>query len=99
MLFSEILVLSPKSKFSLLCKRSVGLLYYRFVTGVIDRERVPAFERLLWRACRGNVFFKQAEIDTPLEDPISGFVIHKCVFIVFFQGEQLKSRVKKICDG
>ncbi|XP_028408788.1 V-type proton ATPase 116 kDa subunit a-like isoform X2 [Dendronephthya gigantea] len=70
-----------------------------FVTGVIDRERVPAFERLLWRACRGNVFFKQAEIDTPLEDPVSGFVIHKCVFIVFFQGEQLKSRVKKICDG
>lgn len=71
----------------------------RFVTGVIDRERIPAFERLLWRACRGNVFFKQAEIDTPLEDPATGFWIHKCVFIVFFQGEQLKTRVRKICDG
>ncbi|CAB4002785.1 V-type proton ATPase 116 kDa subunit a-like isoform X1 [Paramuricea clavata] len=70
-----------------------------FVTGVIDRERVPAFERLLWRACRGNVFFKQAEIDQPMEDPVTGFFIHKCVFIVFFQGEQLKTRVKKICDG
>ena len=71
----------------------------RFVAGVIDRERVPSFERLLWRACRGNVFFKQAEIETPLEDPVTGFFIHKCVLIVFFQGEQLKSRVKKICDG
>ena len=70
-----------------------------FVTGVIARERVPSFERLLWRACRGNVFFKQAEIETPLEDPSTGDQVHKCVFIIFFQGDQLKSRVKKICEG
>ena len=43
----------------------------RFVAGVIHRERIPAFERMLWRACRGNVFLKQAEIDTPLEDPVT----------------------------
>ncbi|XP_078378237.1 V-type proton ATPase 116 kDa subunit a 1-like isoform X3 [Oculina patagonica] len=70
-----------------------------FVTGVIARERVPSFERLLWRACRGNVFFKQAEIETPLEDPSTGDQVYKCVFIIFFQGDQLKSRVKKICEG
>ena len=72
---------------------------HRFVTGVIARERVPTFERLLWRACRGNVFFKQAEIETPLEDPSTGDQVNKCVFIIFFQGDQLKSRVKKICEG
>lgn len=33
------------------------------------RERIPAFERMLWRACRGNVFLRQAEIESPLEDP------------------------------
>ena len=43
----------------------------RFVAGVILRERIPAFERMLWRVCRGNVFLKQAEIDTPLEDPVT----------------------------
>ena len=75
------------------------LLFARFVTGVIARERVPSFERLLWRACRGNVFFKQAEIETPLEDPSTGDLVNKCVFIIFFQGDQLKSRVKKICEG
>lgn len=42
---------------------------YRFVAGVILRERIPAFERMLWRACRGNVFLRQAEIESPLEDP------------------------------
>jgi len=70
-----------------------------FVAGVILRERIPAFERMLWRACRGNVFLKQAEIETPLEDPVTGDQVHKSVFIIFFQGEQLKSRVKKICEG
>lgn len=40
-----------------------------FVAGVILRERLPAFERMLWRACRGNVFLRQAMIEQPLEDP------------------------------
>jgi hypothetical protein len=46
-------------------------LAYRFVAGVILRERLPAFERMLWRACRGNVFLRQAEIDAALEDPVT----------------------------
>uniref|UniRef100_A0A2A4IT45 V-type proton ATPase subunit a n=1 Tax=Heliothis virescens TaxID=7102 RepID=A0A2A4IT45_HELVI len=54
---------------------------------------------MLWRACRGNVFLRQAEIDTPLEDPSSSDQVYKSVFIIFFQGDQLKTRVKKICEG
>uniref|UniRef100_A0A8C6LVY4 V-type proton ATPase subunit a n=1 Tax=Nothobranchius furzeri TaxID=105023 RepID=A0A8C6LVY4_NOTFU len=72
--------------------RTVG-----FVAGVISRERIPTFERMLWRVCRGNVFLRKAEIEDPLEDPTT--VIHKSVFIIFFQGDQLKNRVKKICEG
>lgn len=50
------------------CKRG-NIPILRFVAGVILRERIPAFERMLWRACRGNVFLRQAEINDPLEDP------------------------------
>uniref|UniRef100_A0A0A9Z8W6 V-type proton ATPase subunit a n=3 Tax=Lygus hesperus TaxID=30085 RepID=A0A0A9Z8W6_LYGHE len=74
-------------------------LMMRFVAGVILRERIPAFERMLWRACRGNVFLRQAEIEKPLEDPSTGDQVNKSVFIIFFQGDQLKTRVKKICEG
>lgn len=70
-----------------------------FVAGVINRERIPTFERMLWRVCRGNVFLRQAEIEIPLEDPVTGDYVHKSVFIIFFQGDQLKNRVKKICEG
>uniref|UniRef100_A0A7N9AZS5 V-type proton ATPase subunit a n=1 Tax=Mastacembelus armatus TaxID=205130 RepID=A0A7N9AZS5_9TELE len=72
---------------------------YRFVAGVIGRERIPTFERMLWRVCRGNVFLRQADIEDPLEDPTTGDHVNKSVFIIFFQGDQLKNRVKKICEG
>uniref|UniRef100_A0A674ATE5 V-type proton ATPase subunit a n=1 Tax=Salmo trutta TaxID=8032 RepID=A0A674ATE5_SALTR len=76
-----------------------NILCTRFVAGVISRERIPTFERMLWRVCRGNVFLRQAEIEDPLEDPATGDQVHKSVFIIFFQGDQLKNRVKKICEG
>ncbi|XP_053603227.1 V-type proton ATPase 116 kDa subunit a 1-like isoform X2 [Plodia interpunctella] len=79
--------------------RHIGHVQLGFVAGVILRERIPAFERMLWRACRGNVFLRQAEIDMPLEDPSSSDNVYKSVFIIFFQGDQLKTRVKKICEG
>nr|CAD7587713.1 unnamed protein product [Timema genevievae] len=77
----------------------LGFVVFSFVAGVILRERIPPFERMLWRACRGNVFLRQAEIETPLEDPSNGDQVFKSVFIIFFQGDQLKTRVKKICEG
>jgi V-type H+-transporting ATPase subunit a len=41
-----------------------------FVAGVIPRERLPAFEKMLWRACRGNVFLRQADIEEKISDPM-----------------------------
>ncbi|XP_036446478.1 V-type proton ATPase 116 kDa subunit a isoform X1 [Colossoma macropomum] len=77
----------------------VAPLRLGFVAGVIGRERIPTFERMLWRVCRGNVFLRQADIEDPLEDPATGDHVYKSVFIIFFQGDQLKNRVKKICEG
>lgn len=54
---------------------------------MIQRERLPAFERLLWRACRGNVFLRQSEITESLSDTTTGDTVNKTVFIIFFQGK------------
>ena len=40
-----------------------------FIAGVIDRDKVPPFELMLWRICRGNVFLRTAEIEETMEDP------------------------------
>lgn len=43
----------------------------RFTAGVINRERMASFERLLWRVCRGNIYLKFSEMDVALEDPVT----------------------------
>ncbi len=72
---------------------------FNIVAGVLDRKRMIGFERMLWRVSKGNVFVKFADIDEQMEDPRTGDTLYKAVFIVFFQGEELKVRVKKICEG
>ena len=58
-----------------------GSVEIEFVTGTIDRARMPTFERVLWRVLRGNLFMNyvrslpaaqltsQAEIEEPFRDP------------------------------
>ncbi|XP_058930871.1 V-type proton ATPase 116 kDa subunit a 4 [Kogia breviceps] len=70
-----------------------------FTAGVVNRERMASFERLLWRICRGNIYLKFSEMDTVLEDPVTREEIKKNIFIIFYQGEQLRQKIKKICDG
>uniref|UniRef100_UPI00358EF0F4 V-type proton ATPase 116 kDa subunit a 1-like n=1 Tax=Myxine glutinosa TaxID=7769 RepID=UPI00358EF0F4 len=70
-----------------------------FKAGVINRERFPAFERILWRACRGNVLLRFVSADDCLQDPITGEKVSKDVFVIFFQGEKLRALASKICEG
>jgi V-type H+-transporting ATPase subunit a len=46
-----------------------------FIAGVVATGRVPSFERMLWRISHGNIFFKQAQIDQPLKDPVTVRII------------------------
>lgn len=43
-----------------------------YVSGLVPRDKSMAFERILFRATRGNVFLKQAVISDPVTDPVSG---------------------------
>lgn len=50
---------------------NIMILSPRFLAGCIPREKLPAFERMLWFACRGNVFLRYEEIQQPMEDPVT----------------------------
>lgn len=70
-----------------------------FVAGVIKLERFFSFERMLWRISRGNIFLRRNDIAGLCDDPETGRKVLKTVFVAFFQGEQLKQRIKKVCTG
>ena len=45
------------------------------------------------------MFVRFSDIDEPMEDPRTGDTLYKVVFVVIFQGEELRSRVRKICEA
>ncbi|RYR69778.1 hypothetical protein Ahy_A03g016325 [Arachis hypogaea] len=70
-----------------------------FLAGLVPREKSQAFERILFRATRGNVFLRQAVVEDPVIDPVSGEKTEKNVFVVFYAGEKAKAKILKICDA
>ncbi|KAK4562604.1 hypothetical protein RGQ29_005201 [Quercus rubra] len=70
-----------------------------FITGLVPRQKSMAFERILFRATRGNVFLRQAVVEDPVTDPISGEKVEKNVFVVFYSGERAKNKILKICEA
>ncbi|XP_023576211.1 V-type proton ATPase 116 kDa subunit a isoform X2 [Octodon degus] len=69
-----------------------------FVSGLIQQGKADAFEKMLWRVCKGYTIVTYAELDESLEDPETGEIIKWYVFLISFWGEQIGQKVKKICD-
>lgn len=79
--------------------RSFSVMNIGFVAGVIPRDRVAAFERILWRTLRGNLYMNQSEIPEPLVDPSNNEPIHKNVFVIFAHGKEILAKIRKISES
>lgn len=81
---------------------------------MISHEKVNAFERILWRACRRTAFLRHCELEEVLENPdtvrrqqqqklksthIQGEKVEESVFIVFYNGDRLRSIIDKVSEG
>ncbi|XP_059626733.1 V-type proton ATPase subunit a1 [Cornus florida] len=71
----------------------------RFISGIICKSKALRFERMLFRATRGNMLFNQAPADEQIMDPVTTELVEKTVFVVFFSGEQAKTKILKICEA
>lgn len=80
-------------------ERSFSGMNIGFVAGVINRDRVAAFERILWRTLRGNLYMNQSEIPEPLIDPTNNEAIQKNVFVIFAHGKEILNKIRKISES
>lgn len=71
----------------------------RFISGIICKSKVQIFERMLFRATRGNMLFNQGPADEDIVDPVTSEMVEKIVFVVFFSGEQARMKILKICEA
>uniref|UniRef100_A0A7N8YE54 V-type proton ATPase subunit a n=1 Tax=Mastacembelus armatus TaxID=205130 RepID=A0A7N8YE54_9TELE len=69
-----------------------------FVSGLIQRVKVEAFERMLWRVCKGYTILSYAEVDENLADLDTGEISKSVVFLISYWGDQIGQKVQKICD-
>ena len=79
--------------------QSLSVMNIGFVAGVIPRSRIAAFERILWRTLRGNLYMNQSEIPQPIEDPSNNEEIHKNVFVIFAHGKEVIAKIRKISES
>uniref|UniRef100_A0A8C4NXA8 V-type proton ATPase subunit a n=1 Tax=Dicentrarchus labrax TaxID=13489 RepID=A0A8C4NXA8_DICLA len=87
----------------LICSSPVRLLIYsvsccHFISGLIQRVKIEAFERMLWRVCKGYTILSYAEVEEYLENPDTGEPTKSVVFLISYWGDQIGQKVKKICD-
>ncbi|KAL5832987.1 hypothetical protein ACOSQ3_016661 [Xanthoceras sorbifolium] len=71
----------------------------RFISGIICKSKALRFERMLFRATRGNMLFNQAPADEEILDPVTAEMVEKTIFVVFFSGEQARTKILKICEA
>jgi len=94
----------PSNQENLLDSEGMGArpdLDMRFssITGVVSTEEKSRFERMIFRATRGNCYVRFAPIKQPITDPESGQLLEKSVFIIFYKSESIEIKLKKICDA
>ncbi|KAI9858155.1 MAG: H(+)-transporting V0 sector ATPase subunit a [Trichoglossum hirsutum] len=80
-------------------ERSFSIMNIGFVAGVIPRGRIAAFERILWRTLRGNLYMNQSEIPEPIIDPSSNEPIDKNVFVIFAHGKEIIAKIRRISES
>ena len=69
------------------------------ITGVVSSEERQRFERMIFRATRGNCYTRFAPIEQPITDPQTGTLVEKSVFIIFYKSQSIEVKLKKICDA
>jgi V-type H+-transporting ATPase subunit a len=79
--------------------RSFTAMNIGFVAGVIPQDRMAAFERILWRTLRGNLYMNQSEIDDEIIDPETNEGTRKSVFVIFAHGKEIIAKIRKISES
>lgn len=80
-------------------QNSFSVMNIGFVAGTIPRERMSAFERILWRTLRGNLYMNQSEIPDAILDPEKNEEVHKNVFVIFAHGKEIIAKIRKISES
>lgn len=58
----------------------------RFISGIICKSKALRFERMLFRATRGNMLFNQAPVDEQIMDPLCTEMVILLHYLIYYVG-------------
>lgn len=68
------------------------------ITGVIPKAKLETFQRLIFRATRGNSIIRTDDIAEPFYNMATNETVAKTVFALFFSASRLQDKLQKICE-
>ena len=71
---------------------------FNFFAGTLLEADRGRFERMVFRATRGNCFTRFEAIDEPLDDG-KGNEVDKLVFVIFYQSRVIEAKLTRICEA
>ena len=74
-------------------------LTFANVAGVIASSDRVRFERMLFRATRGNCYVRFADIEEPLVNTATGTEVNKSVFLILYKSASIEAKIRRICDA
>jgi V-type H+-transporting ATPase subunit a len=80
-------------------KTRLDIMKFNSIAGVVPTDEKVRFDRMIFRATRGNSLVRFAPIDHPTIDPETGRETEKSVFLIFFKSATIETKLKRICDA
>lgn len=74
-------------------------LTFSNIAGVIPSQDRVRFERMLFRATRGNCYIRFADIEEPLVNTATGTEVSKSVFLILYKSTSIEAKIRRICDA
>lgn len=68
------------------------------LTGVVVTDRLPTFERMIYRVTRGNSILGTDAIEVPFYNTKTNEAIYKSVFVIYFSAPRLLGKLTRMCE-
>lgn len=79
----------------------MGFSLFKRLAGIIDKEDITRFKRMIFRVTRGNALTVFYDVEEQLRDPKTDLVLQKSVFFILYQGDEqsvVSNKLARICD-
>ena len=81
--------------------QEAGVSMFSRLAGIIDKEDINRFKRMVFRVTRGNALTMFYDVEERIKDPKTDEVVEKSVFFILYRGDLegvLSGKLGRICD-